>query len=55
MYFPLATNQKSQCSMCEDHRDYGSCNGVNFKSGKGNVKSVHEGGKRVVLRERFWL
>lgn len=44
--------------MWEDHRDYGSYNGVNFKSGKGMLKvcikkSVHERGKRVVWGRGF--
>ena len=44
MYFTLATNKKKISAVCVDIiRNYGHCNGVDFKSGKWKVESIHEG------------
>lgn len=41
MYFTLATKISTVC--VDIIRNYGHCNGVDFKSGKWNVESIHEG------------
>ena len=50
MYFILAANKKISTVCVDIIRNYGHCNGVDFKSGKWNVESIHEGLPGVSMR-----